>query len=125
MVVLLVMGLFACSKKESTPVNTSDVSLSILSPTDGQTFKPGDSIHLLAKIGYNGILHGYEARVTDTASNGVLFDVVEHSHSDSFLIDQYFVVNGTDSLVLLVDVRTEVDHEGNYADKQLYCHYQP
>ena len=125
-VMIVTLAMSSCKKKKDTmQANVSAVTISVLSPVEGHIYSSGDTVYVKASIGYAGMLHGYEIRVTDTATDAVLFDVAEHSHSDSFVVDDYFVVSGTEEIVLLLDVRAEVEHGGEIAERQLYCVFRP
>ncbi len=114
----------SCRKKDTTP-DTSDVQVVITSPEEGHIYHTGDSVHVVAAISFNGILHGYEANVTDTATGNVIFDADEHVHKDTYVVNQSFLVTGSAPLVLKLRLLTEVDHNGSIVEKQVYFRYQP
>jgi hypothetical protein len=115
----------SCTKKQTDLPDASTVKMVVTAPESGHVYHMGDTVHFRATVIYNGIMHGYELKVTDTASSGVLFDYAEHVHKDSFLIDQFFVLTSADALVLKFNLETEVDHNGAVAEKVIYCSYQP
>lgn len=119
------VSLMACSKKQTEPSTNAQIGIDIISPEDGRTFHKGDTMNINCHMTYNNIMHGYELSVVDTATNQVLFDYAEHVHSDSFTVLQIFVPQGSSTVVMKVTLRTEIDHNGTEAEKQVICIYQP
>ncbi len=117
--------LTACHKKASDPVPQYFPSINILSPQAGHIYHNGDTVIVRATVTYDGELHGYEARVTDTVTGAVAFDQAEHVHADSFYVDKYYVASGAQPLTLRLKLSAETDHSGGGASQEVIYYYQP
>lgn len=117
--------LYSCQKKDSTPADPAAVNISISSPTATDVFHTGDSIHINADVSYATELHGYEVKITDTASNMVLYDETQHIHDDHFTIRDIWVNTASQKASLKLSLIVAVDHDGNNVEKDLYFQYQP
>jgi hypothetical protein len=115
----------SCKKKTTEPASAADVQINITSPAEGAVYHAGDSVHVTAAISFNGVLHGYEVNVMDTATGNVVFDVDEHVHKDTFVVNQAFLVTGSEPITMKLRLVTEVDHNGTVAEKQVFFRYQP
>jgi hypothetical protein len=115
----------SCTKKQDGQANPGSVKMTIMFPLEGHTYHNGDTVKIAAAVTYDGVLHGYEVSVTDTATGTILFDYAEHVHQDSFLIEQYFILTGTEARAMKLNLRTEIDHNGVEATKQVLCQYVP
>lgn len=124
-IAILILACSALSCKKKSQVAPQDVVMTISAPQEAQVFHNNDSIHIKGAITYSNIVHGYEIVVKDTATNMIVFDYAEHIHDDSFLIDQSFVISGTDTLNLKLELHTEIDHNGNQVEKDLYFKFEP
>lgn len=117
--------LWGCQKNGSAAPDASLVSFRISSPADGQVFHPGDTASINGLVLYNGVMHGYEVKVTDSASGFILFDHAEHIHQDSFNIQEQMPMTGNTSMVLKLKLTAEIDHNGTDATKTLTLLYEP
>jgi hypothetical protein len=126
--IILVMGALAlgsCQKRDSTTPDASKVVFTITSPTIGHTYQNGDSVRIKASISYPSELHGYEVRVTDVATNTIVYDAAEHGHSDRFDIDKAWVINGAAGMELKLELMATIDHAGTVAEKSINFQYLP
>ncbi len=117
--------LYSCKKKKTDEPNSSTVKVSVTSPEEGHIYHNGDTVHILASVTYDGILHGYEVKVVDTASGTILYDFAEHVHQDSFVVNRSFVVSGTAVMRMKLTLEAEVDHAGAAAGQEVHCEYAP
>lgn len=113
----------ACKKdKDSTP---APATITITSPTEGETIDHGDSVNIRATITYPTDLHGYEAWVLNTDNGDTLMDIDEHAHGTSIAIDTGFVNHVTVHTACQLTIRAEIDHDGHYTDKSVVFHLHP
>lgn len=117
--------LASCQKKDTTIATPADVVISITSPAPAQIFRNGDTVHIAAAVSYPSELHGYELVISDSSSGDIYFDYAEHVHNDHFTIDQDWACSGSTAKTLQLKLTTEIDHDGNEADKIIYFKYQP
>lgn len=122
--ITIILFAISCQKKDSTTPDPSKVAISISSPTGGQVFHLGDTVNMKASVSYPSELHGYEMKVTDSATGLVLFDADEHVHNDHFDIEQSFTYSDTIAATLKLELSVEIDHNGNEKDTALYFYYR-
>lgn len=126
LIIILLSILFtACQKKDTTTPDAANVTISITSPVTAQVFRSGDTVHINASVSYPSELHGYEVKITDTATGNILYDDAEHVHNDHFEIRDVWVNTGTQPATLKLELTTEVDHNGTEAEKTVYFSYMP
>lgn len=117
--------LAACQKKDNTTPDPGNVVMTISSPSDGQSFKNGDTVQINASISYPSELHGYEVRITDTASGMIVYDNTQHVHTDHFEINDQWVCSAAQPGTLKLTIITHIDHNGEDARKELLLHTHP
>jgi len=115
----------ACQKKDNTVATPAQVNISISSPVNGQTFHSSDTVLIKADVSYPTELHGYEIKITDTATGLILFDDAQHVHNDHFSINEQWNDKPSQAATLKMEVIAEVDHDGNTATKTVLFKYQP
>lgn len=124
-VILLAIGASSCQKKDNTPATADQVQINIMSPTPGQIFQQGDSVHLNAKVTFVTELHGYELKITDTATGFIVYDDDEHVHDDHFDISDVWLDTLAQPATLRLDLEAVVDHDGTVATKTIYLQTHP
>lgn len=126
-ILLLIMaGFFSCQKKNNTDPGPSQVSFNITSPVAGQVYHNGDSVRVRATISFPSEMHGYEVKITDTATGNVVYDNAEHVHNDHFDVTGGYVAGGATALpALKMELMAEIDHNGTIATKTVTFQYQP
>jgi len=115
----MMLLLSACQKKDETVADASNVVTTITSPQSGQQFRSGDTVFIRANISYPSELHGYELKITDTATGAVLYDDDQHVHSDKIVIEDQWISAATKPLGLKLSIVTEIDHDGHEAEKEV------
>lgn len=125
LVTILITCLYSCQRKDNTEATPASVVISISSPTEGHVYHAGDTIAIVADVSYPSELHGYELKITDSASGTILYDSVEHVHSDHFSISDKWVKTGSQYSGLKLSLVTAIDHDGNTAEKDINFRYQP
>ncbi|WP_162056124.1 DUF4625 domain-containing protein [Pontibacter pamirensis] len=81
---LLSFSFLACDKDDDVALDTTDPTITILSPAAGTTYAPGDAVNLQAEIRDNMGLE--EVRVSVTDPSGVERQITDQGISD-FLND--------------------------------------
>lgn len=109
--------LSACQKKDHSGFDSSKLSIKISKPTEAQVFKKGDTVFISATADYISELHGYALNIIDTTSKTTYFDIDEHVHESSFVIDTFWVDTLSSSANLLLTFDVEADHDGNGGNK--------
>lgn len=117
--------LCACQKKDNTTPDASKVVINVSSPSSGQVYHNGDSVHINATISYQSELHGYEVKITDTVTGNVIYNKAEHTHNDHFEINDAIQSTGSVPLYLKLEITTEIDHAGNDAERAVSFRYEP
>lgn len=121
-VIVLASG---CQKKSNDAANSGAVNISIHNPVEAQTFHNGDTVRINAHVTYSSELHGYEVKITDTATGTVLFDNEEHAHRDAFDISETWTANVTAATNAVLSVAVSVDHNGTVARKEVGVRIEP
>jgi len=122
---VLIVGLYSCQKKDNTVSNPAGVAISITSPANGQLYRSGDTISIIADVSYASELHGYEVKIIDTTSGTILYDDVQHVHDDHFSIHDKWVNTTAQQAGLKLSLVAAIDHDGNNAEKDIIFRYQP
>ncbi len=117
--------LFSCQKKDDTTPDIAKTTLTLDSPIEGQTFHTGDTVHIDASVTSPTELHGYEVKITDTATGNILFDQAYHVHDDHFAVHEYWVNSLNKTTVLKFELIAFLDHDGLDATKQVFFTAQP
>jgi hypothetical protein len=116
---MAVMGTIACVQSDSDEQDFESPRLTVMSPQEGQVFKVGDTIHIMAMLTDNESLHEYAWGIYDTAgvivpSNfGLAHDTKEHT-----MMGVYVVSGITTATLWSVWVHAD-DYEHNYEDKTI------
>jgi len=111
----------ACKKTDQTiaPAPTA-ATITITSPSEGQTFRAGDTVHVRATVQYSGEMHGWKADITDSAGSTVRWTTGEvRAHSDRFDVDEVWIPTGTQAGTARLRLRTAVSHGGQGAEKDV------
>lgn len=124
-VAALVSLLGACQKKDDTVADPQQVSIVITTPTNGQVFHKGDTVHIKGAVNYITELHGYEVRITDTANGTIVYNTAQHVHSDKFTISEYWVDDLADAAALKLEVISIIDHDGTTARQSVLFTINP
>ena len=116
----------SCQKKSNKTATAADLKITIASPTAGQVYHTGDSVHISASISYPTELHGFELRIIDSATGTILSDTAQDVHNDHFDITQVWIDTAIHTATTLkLEVVGEIDHTGTSASKELYFKIQP
>lgn len=119
------VGLTACQKNNDVPPQPDKVTINIISPKPGATYHPDDTVYIKATINYISRLHGYELDIKNKTTDSTLFSTEEHTHSDNFSIDTYWV-NTTDKQAdMQLEITAEIDHDGNTGSNEITFKSQP
>ena len=125
LIILTLAALSACQKKTDTVADPSKAVITITAPLPGHTYHSGDTVHIKATVTYPGELHGYETKITDTATGNIAYDNALHVHSDHLDIDETWPCMGTKPLALKMDLVVEIDHDGTSVSKTILFNYTP
>ena len=116
---LFVVLLSACQKKSDTAPDITQVQMTVSSPRAGQTFRAGDTVFINAVVAYPGELHGYEVKITDSASGQIVYDQAQHIHTDNFTISDKWITASGQSSSYKLSLITSIDHDGDDARKEV------
>ncbi len=108
---VLILTCIACKKETTTPGTTEEISITITSPKENDSYKPGDTVHIHATAQAQYQLHGYIVRIY--YGDSVLFDAEGHTHSNQLNIDESWVNSLNMAAELQLEISTVIDHEGN------------
>ena len=114
-----------CQKKSNDAANSAAVNISVQNPVEAQTFHNGDTVRVNAHVTYSSELHGYEVKITDTATGAVLFDNEEHAHKDAFDISETWAADVTAATNVVLSVAVSVDHNGTVARTEVGIRIEP
>lgn len=96
------MCALSCQKKDNTPVDLSKVIVKFVDPTDGQVFRTGDAIQVNTVVSYSGELAGMAVQIIDTATDSILFEDDQDTHTSVFSFSRSWVDTCTKPTVLQV-----------------------
>jgi len=123
--IFLIILCCACQKKSSAPPDPGKVTITITSPTQGSIYRAMDTIAIVADVAYTDEMHGYEVKVTDSATGDILYDKAEHTHTDHFAIAEKWQPGIAKELTLKLTITAAVDHSGVDARKVLTFKLKP
>jgi hypothetical protein len=115
--VALIIILAGCQKKDDTTPDATKVSITFSKPTEGQTFKRGDTLFFDAAVGYLSELHGYDLSLINNSDHSILFEDQQHVHTDKVSISRYWVNNLSQATDLTLKLTVKIDHDGGEATK--------
>jgi hypothetical protein len=121
---LFITGICACQKNDTPPANAT-VAITLNNPQDGQVFHTGDTVFVNADISYPGELHGYEVKITDTASGLIIYDNPLHVHDDHFTVQEQWINTSTKPLGLKLEMITALNDNGHDTEKVIHIFCQP
>src|SRR5438270_8060113 len=111
----IIVAAAAGCKKDST--DTTAPVITLTSPTDGQAFTAGQTVHVTANISDNDEIHEVHLYVTNVATGDTIANFEEHLDAGSYTLDQTFAVQAGVSYKIEVDAN---DHSNNEAQKILH-----
>jgi hypothetical protein len=117
--------LAACQKSDDTPVQPSKVVTTIESPQQAQVYRKGDTVKIHGNISYVSRLHGYVLRVKSKETGAVYFTAEDHQHSDKFDVQHTWVDTLSGPAELILEVTTEITHEGDTTNATVQFESQP
>ena len=123
--IMAVCCLIGCRKKENITEATTHLTVNIISPTVGATFKKGDTVLVKAHITNDVSLHGYEVKVLNTSQNSVVFDSASHSHAADIQVQYRFVATGDSVANWTIQLITTLDHSSDPIITERLCTYRP
>ena len=91
MVAAAFITIYSSCKKDSVTANPEtgpSASITIASPTANQTYRLGDTLHIVATIGGDVQMHGYDVVIVNTVSGDTVYQVGEHAHDMKLDIDK-------------------------------------
>lgn len=115
-----------CQKKNEIPVQPDKVAIELMSPSEHQAYKKGDTVFIKADVNYVSQLHGYAVIITDKTTGKTFYNNEDHAHGDHFSIDEYWVDTlGNSNEALKLEVIAVIDHDNNTANKEIELEHQP
>lgn len=121
----LILLMAACQKKDETPVQPEQVSVDIVSPKQGQTYKYGDVVDINATVSYITQMHGYIIKIVDESSGTVYFETEGHVHGDYFVVTEKWTDTVQHDVQLKLKLTAIIDHENNNATAEVSFKSQP
>lgn len=120
--VIWLIGGSACKKREDA---SPTIDISILSPSEQDVFNTGDTLHVHASIKSPVELHGYTWELHNEADNSILASAAEHTHGQTFEINDTWVTNVTENVQAALVFTVEIDHNGNTSSKTVQISCKP
>jgi hypothetical protein len=111
------MLLSACQKDGSIAADPARLTVTISSPAPRQIFRSGDTVLMAATLRYPSQLHGYELKLTDSATGTIVYDIARHVHSDRFTISERWISTASVPSVIRLTLTASIDHEGGTASE--------
>lgn len=123
--ILFITSLFIACDNDKDEDQKLDASITIESPTTGQVFEKGDTIHIEADIEAAQELHGWEIVIRKKADNSVVYSEDRHTHGEALHIHEHWVNNVTAHTDLILEVTAALDHSGKNLKTEtvsFHCH---
>lgn len=124
----ILIFLASCKKEteEQSHESEAEVVLSLVSPTENQTYQLGDTVRILGTISSTSDLHGYNLRLNHPVLNMFVINKAFHEHGTSFKVNEFWVNNVTDTTVLKLTMDVAIDHDGKLKtfEKFITCYPQ-
>lgn len=115
----------ACQKKDETPVQPDEITVNIVSPTNGQTVKYGDVLDINATVSYISQMHGYLVRIVDKDNGKVYYETEGHVHGDYFIVTEKWKDTVQHDVNLQLQLTAIIDHENNNKTEEVSFKSQP
>ncbi len=111
--------LISCSKDKEMPAISETVEITILKPTENQSFKTGDTIQIRANITSNMDLHGWGVSIRRKGDDSLVYSWANHYHAQLYNISPFWIntLNADTTYFLSVDAAT--DHSGGLKSKKI------
>ncbi|MFN7115993.1 MAG: hypothetical protein ACK4TA_04295 [Saprospiraceae bacterium] len=122
--IFVIILLFAACDDDNEE-QTLDATITIQSPTPGQVFEQGDTVHIAAAITAAQELHGWEIVIRKKADNAVVYSEDKHTHGEALQIKKHWVNNATAHTDLILEVTAALDHSAKNlktATVSFHCH---
>lgn len=117
---IAVLALFgACQKDKGMEADPAQVSVELASPLRGAMYRNGDTVWLRGRVSYPGQMHGYELKLSDSATGMILHDVAKHVHGDNFTLDGYWIGAVSAATTVNLSLAVSIDHGGGIARHEL------
>jgi len=117
--------LCSCQKNDNKVADPSKVTISIIAPVDGQTYKSNDTVYINGKVSYPDLIHGFELMIIDTATGFVVYDDAQHVHTDHIDINDKWTTSVSKQATYKILVISSINHNGDTASKELYITIKP
>jgi len=114
---LLITLIVITSCKKEKSATTADINFTEIA--EGDTIAFGDTVHIEGTIIGNGELHGYQLQLIDIISAETLLSKNSETHALSYVFDEHWVNNFTDTATIKVLLEVELDHDGNKSLKEI------
>lgn len=122
---LLITSLIACQKKDTTVATPDEVEVNITSPTEGSSYKTGDTVSIVANISSKTQLHGYIVRIKEIGTENVIFETEGHTHDGSLTVNEQWINTLNYATDLQLDLITVIDHNENTKNANVGFKSQP
>lgn len=120
---LLVSCTDVVEPSENAPAPRAVITVS--SPSEGDMFMLGDTVHIHGDIEYTPGLHGYAIELTNISADSVVFSMDEHAHDPMLHFDEMWVNNVTDHSDMRLVVSAAIDHDGTLVHDTVHFHCHP
>lgn len=114
----IMLSVFSCKKNDD---HTNEATITIAKPLAGAMYDQGDTVYIQATITAAEAMHGWEVNLTNE-SNASLFSADVHDHAATYNIDTFWVNTIAVTNHVKVEVKAEIDHDGNTASKTVEIH---
>jgi hypothetical protein len=103
----------SCGKDGTTtdPEATPSATITITSPAIGQTYRLGDTAHIVATIEGNVKMHGYHAVIVNTATGDTVYKAEEHTHEMKLNVEQHWCCSLSSSADLRLYISSALNHD--------------
>lgn len=119
------LSLITSCKKDDDHDNDPTADIVIASPTAGQEFMGGDTVHINATITSANAMHGWELHLRKVSDQTEVYTNDAHDHAATYTIADTWVNTLTEHTELQLQIIATLDHDGHTATKTVNIHCMP
>jgi hypothetical protein len=124
-VVIAVLLLASCQKKDTVTVDLSKVTVSYNQPLDGLTFHKGDTVNIDANISYTNEINGVKIEIIDTGADNIMYHDDQDLHTDRFNLRRSWVDTYSNTASLKVMITVAVANSTKFAENSIHINSHP
>jgi len=112
-------------KDETHPTPAPAATFTVSSPEEGKEYHHGMTIPITATISAASEMHGFEATITNTTTEEIVFEIHQHAHGEIIILDTSWTNNVAEHSSMVLVIEAVIDHDGTIESKTVSFHCHP